>query len=309
MEEARYWMWAKSKQELNPRVLAPSSAMNPYGDSWEEQAFAEDAAGALGGCVWPPRSYSCSFCRRDFRSAQALGGHMNVHRRDRARLKQSPNPEVVPQNHALNPCTSLDPPYPSQMCTFLFTNPNPNPQFSDPGPFASRVIRVSSPPPADADAKVISHNSDEKVSSTLRFYSTQVQKGDHPPPPHPHPPSWSSFLSEKRDRGDERKPAAAADDHQPESRADDQKEDCVTEDLSMGLNLVVRQRQRDTCSDEEVASCKRRRIEAKPLSFLPKLSAVERCLPQQEVLKLCSVSSVSDDLDLELRLGDAPKVK
>ncbi|CAN6236790.1 unnamed protein product [Urochloa humidicola] len=36
--------------------------------------------------TWPPRSYPCSFCKREFRSAQALGGHMNVHRRDRARL-------------------------------------------------------------------------------------------------------------------------------------------------------------------------------------------------------------------------------
>ncbi|XP_019180372.1 PREDICTED: transcriptional regulator SUPERMAN-like [Ipomoea nil] len=42
------------------------------------------------GFSWPPRSYTCSFCRREFRSAQALGGHMNVHRRDRARLRQSP---------------------------------------------------------------------------------------------------------------------------------------------------------------------------------------------------------------------------
>ncbi|KAK8976667.1 hypothetical protein V6N11_057267 [Hibiscus sabdariffa] len=57
--------------------------------SWEEKAFAEDAARCLRGCIWPPRSYSCSFCSRVFRSAQALGGHMNVHRRDRARLKQS----------------------------------------------------------------------------------------------------------------------------------------------------------------------------------------------------------------------------
>ncbi|KAF3321992.1 Transcriptional regulator SUPERMAN [Carex littledalei] len=38
--------------------------------------------------VWPPRFYSCNFCDRKFRSAQALGGHMNVHRRDRARLRQ-----------------------------------------------------------------------------------------------------------------------------------------------------------------------------------------------------------------------------
>lgn len=58
--------------------------------SWEEQAFARDAAANanLGGCVWPPRFYTCSFCQREFRSAQALGGHMNVHRRDRARLRQ-----------------------------------------------------------------------------------------------------------------------------------------------------------------------------------------------------------------------------
>ncbi|EPS65508.1 hypothetical protein M569_09274, partial [Genlisea aurea] len=42
------------------------------------------------GFSWPPRSYCCSFCKREFRSAQALGGHMNVHRRDRARLRLSP---------------------------------------------------------------------------------------------------------------------------------------------------------------------------------------------------------------------------
>ncbi|WOH12405.1 hypothetical protein DCAR_0831908 [Daucus carota subsp. sativus] len=60
-----------------------------YLRSWEEQAFAEDVGeGLLGGFIWPPRCYSCSFCNRIFKSAQALGGHMNVHRRDRARLNQ-----------------------------------------------------------------------------------------------------------------------------------------------------------------------------------------------------------------------------
>ncbi|CAI9774846.1 unnamed protein product [Fraxinus pennsylvanica] len=73
--------------------------------SSEEEAFAEDSMGPLGGFVWPPRSYSCSFCNREFRSAQGLGGHMNVHRRDRAKLQQSPDQEkevLQLGNHSLN---------------------------------------------------------------------------------------------------------------------------------------------------------------------------------------------------------------
>lgn len=226
---------------------------------------------------------------------------MNVHRRDRARLKQSPTPaaaDVVPQNHALNPCTSFDAPYSSQICTFLYNNPNPNPDFSDVGgpfvpPLAHHVIRVSSPSPSPPLEKA---HAVERISSTLGFVSPNVERIKK------NPPSWSSFLSEKRDRASDSVKSAAAD---LEFRVE--REDCVTEDL----NLVVCKRQAaaNTSSEEEVASCKRRRIEANPLSFLAKLStAVDRCLPQSEVLKLCSVDS-GDELDLELRLGDAPKVK
>ncbi|WOK93792.1 hypothetical protein Cni_G02493 [Canna indica] len=96
MEQARYWMWPRTKynssnNSSSSRFLVgyPTAAAAAAESTWEEKAFAEDAAGRyLGGCVWPPRSYSCSFCQREFRSAQALGGHMNVHRRDRARLRQ-----------------------------------------------------------------------------------------------------------------------------------------------------------------------------------------------------------------------------
>ncbi|XP_028783509.1 transcriptional regulator SUPERMAN-like [Neltuma alba] len=97
MEQGQFWMWTKRKYSLSSCNLITSSSTKPsssYDDSsWEEQAFAEDASGPLGGCIWPPRSYTCSFCRREFRSAQALGGHMNVHRRDRARLKQPSSPQ------------------------------------------------------------------------------------------------------------------------------------------------------------------------------------------------------------------------
>ncbi|KAG2713566.1 hypothetical protein I3760_04G182800 [Carya illinoinensis] len=43
--------------------------------------------------------YTCRFCNRQFRSAQALGGHMNVHRRDRAaRLRLLPPSVSESQN-------------------------------------------------------------------------------------------------------------------------------------------------------------------------------------------------------------------
>ncbi|KAK3414879.1 hypothetical protein EUGRSUZ_H00184 [Eucalyptus grandis] len=55
------------------------------------------------------RSYECTFCKRGFTNAQALGGHMNIHRKDRAKGKQAPSaapnmrkiydPYVIASNH------------------------------------------------------------------------------------------------------------------------------------------------------------------------------------------------------------------
>ncbi|XP_022748984.1 transcriptional regulator SUPERMAN-like [Durio zibethinus] len=41
------------------------------------------------------RSYECTFCKQGFTNAQALGGHMNIHRKDRAKAKQ-PTSSSVP---------------------------------------------------------------------------------------------------------------------------------------------------------------------------------------------------------------------
>ena len=52
-------------------------------------------AAAADSSSWPPpqvrsppssSSYTCGYCKKEFRSAQGLGGHMNVHRLDRAKL-------------------------------------------------------------------------------------------------------------------------------------------------------------------------------------------------------------------------------
>ncbi|XP_062094320.1 transcriptional regulator TAC1-like [Humulus lupulus] len=46
-----------------------------------------------GPAAHQARSYSCSFCKRGFSNAQALGGHMNIHRRDRAIIRQRSSEE------------------------------------------------------------------------------------------------------------------------------------------------------------------------------------------------------------------------
>lgn len=40
------------------------------------------------------RSYECVFCKRGFTTAQALGGHMNIHRKDRGKTRPTSAPSV-----------------------------------------------------------------------------------------------------------------------------------------------------------------------------------------------------------------------
>ncbi|KAD3641511.1 hypothetical protein R6Q59_004128 [Mikania micrantha] len=87
----------------NPNSAAADS--QDEDDSWEVKAFAEDTRNVMG-TTWPPRSYTCTFCKREFRSAQALGGHMNVHRRDRARLHHT-QPNLINSNMSSNTSSTL----------------------------------------------------------------------------------------------------------------------------------------------------------------------------------------------------------
>ncbi|CAK9184776.1 unnamed protein product [Ilex paraguariensis] len=296
MEQARCWMWTKRKHGFNSHILAST---NPsYGDSWEEQAFAEDAAGALGGCIWPPRSYSCSFCRREFRSAQALGGHMNVHRRDRARLKQSPSPqnEILHHqnnfNHILNPCTSLDVQHPSQICTLLYN------------------------PSSDADHRVFaspSSASGVKAPPTLTYGDEKTLVPPFSPIFHEFhkrtsissPPSRSNMAADRHhhilDFKNEEKNSKIL-----ESNGG-VKGEYVTADLSVSLNLVLcRTNSTPAGAKEEAISCKRRRTDdGTPLALFSKSSTVDRHHQQSEVFVLSP--NPIEDLDLELRLGERPK--
>ncbi|XP_074574608.1 transcriptional regulator SUPERMAN-like [Curcuma longa] len=86
-KEAEPWRMMSYRQIGRPGSLLPGNATSSSGGF----------VGGSGCFPWPPRSYSCSFCKREFKSAQALGGHMNVHRRDKARLRVSiPNLNMPP---------------------------------------------------------------------------------------------------------------------------------------------------------------------------------------------------------------------
>ncbi|KAA8518940.1 hypothetical protein F0562_016286 [Nyssa sinensis] len=299
MEQGRHWMWMKRKHGLSSHVQASTDPS--YDDSWEEQAFAEDAAGPLGGCIWPPRSYSCTFCGREFRSAQALGGHMNVHRRDRARLKQCPSShnEILHlhhqnhHNHLPNPHTSLDVQYPSQICTMAY-NPNSDSKHG--------VIASPSSPSGVSSAPSLRENCSEKTS--VPKFSSPIVPNHHKRISSSFPPSWKNLvadgyfhISDPKKEGDENSKLELG------CRA---KGDYVKTDLSVSLNLYVCR----TCptvsgAKEEGLSCKRRRIDTTPSPFFPKPSSVDRHHLQSKVLEL-SPSSI-EDVDLELRLGDRPK--
>ncbi|CAN0886323.1 Transcriptional regulator TAC1 [Linum grandiflorum] len=46
------------------------------------------------------RSYECVFCKRGFTTAQALGGHMNIHRKDRPSATKPNKPITTSANHS-----------------------------------------------------------------------------------------------------------------------------------------------------------------------------------------------------------------
>ncbi|XP_019706194.1 zinc finger protein 10 [Elaeis guineensis] len=279
MDATRYWMWSRrklSERPLSPRI-PPISAGSSYSESWEEQAFAEDSAGHLGGCIWPPRSYSCSFCRREFRSAQALGGHMNVHRRDRARLKQSSSPtsEAIENSHHhhLNPCV---PPIRAPQLGPLVYNSNPKPNLN--------CGVVESP------------LSPSKVSAA----STQENLSEHTL----IPPSHSSCAIRENLKESLFSTTTSPKASIPVGLFAIPELKLGRENLS--LREVGCQARRDPDEEEEEAiSIKKRRIDS--TSFFVRRSSDDRPQDQAEVLKF-SPRPV-EELDLELRLGDPPKVK
>ncbi|XP_027353360.1 zinc finger protein 10-like [Abrus precatorius] len=302
MEKGQCWMWTKRKYSMNSTLDSPAKYPSSNDDySWEEQAFAKDAAGSC--CIWPPRSYSCSFCRREFRSAQALGGHMNVHRRDRARLKQpcSPQNETLsrdlekthPQNPVQNSFTSLGYLYPSSLSGLVCNNTNPNSGPSDVLASPSKVLatsvnkRCTEKPliPLHSNSSCF-HGSHDQTSKSLsnlnedsRFYSRKFD---------------SEAGVEKFSKG--------LDSGCRSERDNDKSE------VAVSLNLFVCRAHPPVQFEtkESDASFKKRKGDSSSIPFFPRSCSVDRHHMQSQMFEY-SPSSI-EGIDLELRLGYRPKV-
>ncbi|CAL0328246.1 unnamed protein product [Lupinus luteus] len=281
-EQGQYKMCTKRKYSMSSNHTSSSPTNNDYpssydNSSWEEQAFAKDAAGL--GCIWPPRSYSCSFCRRDFRSAQALGGHMNVHRRDRARLNQqpsSPKQNEILHHQVQNPLTSgyL---YPSSLFGLANTN-NTNPNYSDPPRDLASSSKVLTPS--------VNKNFREETLNIPLYNSSIFHKT--------YPTLSSKSLSNLAESGADRI-----------SKGWDNDNTDVA--VSLNLNFVCRAytpMQFET-KEEDLISFKKRRKDAS-IPFFPKSGSVETHHKQSQMFEF-SPSSI-EELDLELRLGYRSKV-
>ena len=120
----------------------------------QEEAQDHDTAGTK-------RSYDCTFCKRGFTNAQALGGHMNIHRKDRAKAKQVTTPNSSLQNpneeeFMALPFSSEFSNQPTRHCTLesqrncdMYFHPPPAPNYSRNQP---------SPPYAHAFQHEFHHN-------------------------------------------------------------------------------------------------------------------------------------------------------
>ncbi|KAG2309276.1 hypothetical protein Bca4012_081804 [Brassica carinata] len=282
--------------------------------SWEELAFAEDDA---AGSLWPPRSYACSFCRREFRSAQALGGHMNVHRRDRARLKQSDD-QYLFSNSSSSPEHPSDHKNSETSCYTLVFNSKPNRFKSQ----HSRVIDLPSSPSSLLylpPSRLSSGLPQKKDTSSSSSYPFAIEPSNNSENILSSSRSCPDTLLKKNRRDLYETPVIERSKKRKIERDVPKNGDTAnvnlgnTTDISLRMNLVIHEGYPiyAEVSDEEVErgdSLKRRRIlesSSQPATFVSSLSCKSAIITRNEEIK--HKVDHFEDLDLELRLGADPR--
>uniref|UniRef100_F6HT98 C2H2-type domain-containing protein n=1 Tax=Vitis vinifera TaxID=29760 RepID=F6HT98_VITVI len=172
------WMWNPKQAQTQAQAQAQEDD-----DSWEVRAFAEDT-GNIMGTTWPPRSYTCTFCRREFRSAQALGGHMNVHRRDRARLHQThPGSNNPTSSSSTNSSSTLI--IPTQefitnggLCLLYQLPPNPNALFTPTSINSSPPQGIALCPSSKPEPSAVSNGDDDNENTSNNYNDSAMEELD-----------------------------------------------------------------------------------------------------------------------------------
>ncbi|PRQ25917.1 putative transcription factor C2H2 family [Rosa chinensis] len=71
------------------------SQSNHRHDEEDSKSSSDEQAEDLNDDLGTGRSYECVFCKRGFTTAQALGGHMNIHRKERAKPRPTSAPTSI----------------------------------------------------------------------------------------------------------------------------------------------------------------------------------------------------------------------
>ncbi|KAF8388204.1 hypothetical protein HHK36_026870 [Tetracentron sinense] len=105
------------------------------------------------------RSYECVFCKRGFTTAQALGGHMNIHRRDRPRISRQPTTIASVSNK----------PDKEYACTGFFPPVSSYPPLNSPAPEAQMNYHMYLPPSTSSTAHPHTYHADDSQIQKQRF--------------------------------------------------------------------------------------------------------------------------------------------
>lgn len=108
-------------------------------------------------------SYDCVFCKRGFTTAQALGGHMNIHRKDRAKAKPLSSTLVIqkkPEENYMN----------SGFCLSILSYKPPNSTASEAQIKYQEYILASTspPPPPPPPAKELIEKKNQQITHVCK---------------------------------------------------------------------------------------------------------------------------------------------
>ena len=213
---------------------------------------------------------------------------MNVHRRDRARLKQRSSPrneilyqelQTLHQNPVQNPFSSLDYQCPSPVHGFAYkTNPNSNPAVpASPSEALDNCVE---------ETLISSYNSSIRENKAFPVYSSKF---------------WSNLSEDMCIHKFAIIESKEADSEKLTKKVDSGSRFKGDNDESnVAINFEIK--------ETAIVSCKKRRADASSIAFFPKSSSVDKEDDMQsEMFEFSSASSI-EELDLELRLGHRHKV-